>query len=409
MHRCYDAMVRCYGKMLGTFWSKHTLEGSNKFHEQIAALICDEEGKLPYTAVLGTGTLHRDKRCAHEDNYGCECSHCTCDGHAESIIYEGAPKYFMEQMVHSVKEKEMSDSIFDIIPSSEGHLKFKLKPNIKFYLMVTGPPCGFIQNQKDPCMEWKLPFLGYPHVPTCSSRILIGGTMGIQGYVSHLLVEPIFIDSVIILCTKDAEHQRINFSGSFPLPQIRTREYNPKDFASFKNQQFIQHKDSEARPSTTDTNTNIFSENIAVTSCTSSNGTKYSTLSIASAYKDGFSYLAINPLDGVELSGILSFCTANKDIDDCLIIDESVKKERKATMEEKYTKLCDRLELKNALLRHTYKLEADVKKGKTKATFVDDATISKIEELLLNNGKLIMDCTWDCYFRIPSDIHPTDS
>ena len=35
-------------------------------------------------------------------------------------------------------------------------------------------------------------FIGFPHVPTCSSRILIGATMGIQAYVSHLLEEPIY-------------------------------------------------------------------------------------------------------------------------------------------------------------------------------------------------------------------------
>ena len=459
-------MKRCYGNMHDIFWSKHTITGSNKIHKEIAALIYHQEGRLPYVAILGTGTLHRDsERCAHEGSRGHECNHCTCDGHAESIVYEGAPKYFMNQMVHLVSEKKMSDSIFEIDPSSEDHLRFRLKSNIKFYLMVTDPPCGFIQNQEDPCMEWKVPFVGYPHVPTCSSRILIGATMGIQGYVSHLLVEPIFIDSVIILCTKDAEHQRIDFGGSFPLPKIKTRKYKPEDFASFKNQNLIKRKDPQHMPSTTDASNSTLSENIpAKTTTTASDGTKHGSLGIASAYKDGFSYLAINPRDGQEITGIPNFRIANKCINDCLSIAESVEGERKAAIFQKYDSLCDKLELRNALFRHQYKLKADVTTKKERvasltnsvSTAMSDtckyaekiseskavvdtewpkryknnveskthnikeemknlleyaAMISSIENVLSNNEKLVMDCTWDCYFRMPNDTqtHPTDN
>ena len=270
-------MKHCYGNMHDVFRSKHTIKGSNKIHKEIAALIYHQEGRLPYAAILGTSTLYRDcERCAHEGSHGHECNHCTCDGHAESIVYEGAPKYFMDQMVHSKNKKEMSDSIFEIDPSSEGHLRFRLKSSTKFYLMVTDPPCGFIQNQEDSYMEWKVPFVGYPHVPMCSSRILIGSTMGIQGYVSHLLVGHIFIDSVIILCSKDEEHQKTDFGGSFPLPKIKTRKYNPKDFASFKNQDLIKRKDSQVMASTTDASNSTLSENIpAKSTTTASNGTKH--------------------------------------------------------------------------------------------------------------------------------------
>jgi len=209
--------------MIEVYWGEH-VKKTDKIHKVIAALICHQERKSPYAAILCTGALHKDtEECGHDGSHG------TCDGHAESIIYEAAPKYFMNEVTNSLKEEE-NESIFEVLPNNKG---FRLKRNVKFYLMVTKPPCGFIENQEDPCMEWKIPFVAYPHVPTCSSRILIGATMGIQGYVSHLLEEPIMIDSVIILCSKNPEVQRIDFNSLFPLPKIKTKKYNPREFANF--------------------------------------------------------------------------------------------------------------------------------------------------------------------------------
>ena len=80
-------------------------------------------------------------------------------------------------------------------------------------------------------MEWKLPFVGYPHVPTCSSRILIGATMGIQGYISHLIDKPIMIDTLVILCPDFDKNQIIDVGNFFKIPVIKTMKYDPKHFA----------------------------------------------------------------------------------------------------------------------------------------------------------------------------------
>ena len=218
-------MVHCYKKMTQVYETDRDAKICSKIHRHLAALICHQENRSPYAAILCTGTLHKDSEiCSYEDSHG------TCDGHAESIIYEAAPKYFMNEMVNSLKQEE-NESIFELLPNNKG---YKLKPNIKFYLLVTDPPCGFIENQEAPCMEWKVPFVGFPHIPTCSSRILIGATMGIQGYISHLLEEPIMIDSLIILCSKGEELIKTDFGSSFPLPCIKTRRYNPRDFVNFE-------------------------------------------------------------------------------------------------------------------------------------------------------------------------------
>ena len=466
--RCYDAMVRCYAKMVDVFWSKHTISGGNKIHKEIAALICHQKGKLPFAAILGTGTLHRDsERCAHEGSRGHECNHCTCDGHAESIVYEGAPKYFMDQMVYLLKESD-SESIFE---KGEEHLKFRLKSDIKFYLMVTDPPCGFIQNQEEPCMEWKVPFIGFPHIPTCSSRILIGATMGIQGYVSHLLEKPIMIDSVIILCSRDAELQRTDFGRLFPLPKIKTRKYNSKDFASFVDQNLIRRKallHSQPNSLTMDTSNSTPSENITATpNVSTSNGTKHGSLTVASPYKGvGPSYLAINPRTGKEIPHTSSLRTTDKHINACLNINKSEEDKRKAAMKKKYTDLHEKLTLKDALLKHKDKLKSIIKakrdkmeswkdkasnalndsietadkllqstgafnkkptedewvkgynsnveskihniKEEMKSVFLDKEMISNIEDIVSNNKELIMDCSWHCYFRSTHDNNPTD-
>ena len=47
-------------------------------------------------------------------------------------------------------------------------------------------------------LSWKRPFLGKPHCLQCSSIILIGAYLGIQGPLSHLLAKPIYISSITI-------------------------------------------------------------------------------------------------------------------------------------------------------------------------------------------------------------------
>ena len=209
-------------------------EKQKSCHRCIAALICHPYDEQPFVAILCTGTKYNSGKCysiqddkksqdttcnAHtkKDNKKSDSdSHAQkgdkksqdtetksndtpCDGHAESLCIEAAPIFFQNEMLNCLDEEI---SIFE-----NKNNKFALKPKIKFHLLITEPPCGWIKDNKNsPCMEWKDPFVQFPHIPTCSARILISSKMGIQGYVSHLLDEhtlPICIQSVIILCTKE--------------------------------------------------------------------------------------------------------------------------------------------------------------------------------------------------------------
>ena len=196
---------------------------TKKYHRCIAALICHRPKEQPYVAVLCTGTKTNHQECYStrpEDK-----KDRPCDGHAESLCYEVVPIYFQREMINCLNNQK---SIFEFINDS-----FTLKPDTEFHLLVTEPPCGWIRHQYDPCMQWKIDFEKAPHLPTCSSRILIGSKMGIQGYVSHLLKECIFIKSLVILCAMNKEYQKTEFNSrafSFDLPAISTLKYDPKRF-----------------------------------------------------------------------------------------------------------------------------------------------------------------------------------
>ena len=449
-------MVDCYHKMIQVYETDNTTKTSSKIHKHLAALICHQEKKSPYAALLCTGTLHKDTEvCGHEGSHG------TCDGHAESIIYEAAPKYFMNEMVNLLKEEE-NESIFEILPNNRG---FKLKPNIKFYLMVTEPPCGFIENQEDPCMEWKVPFVDFPHVPTCSSRILIGATMGIQGYVSHLLEEPIMIDSLLILCSKGEELIKTGFGSSFPLPSIKTRRYNPREFINFEpGKRGIQRAKSIPNypmPSTSSENTSV--------RLNSSGSEEHndSTVTLTGTDRNlGTSFLTFNPRTGKQGSHITGFLIT-RDVDKHIAIDKIIEMERKASIKKIYTDLCRRLELQRTLLKlHDKLTNANAIKCNKVSSVIDLASttlrnrtlntldellqsagaldkvtvkqkwtehsksikervdtieeegtemienqtmIMHIEDILSKNKEVIMDCSWHSYFfKLPDDNQPTD-
>ena len=230
-------------------------------HRCIAALICHPCDQEPFVAVLCTGTKYNGGKCysiqadkkskditcdAHtnKDNKKSNCdSHVQkgdkksqnteikskdspCDGHAESLCIEAAPIFFQSEMLSCL---DTETSIFDYDDKAK---KFTLKPIMKFHLLITEPPCGWIKDNQSPCMEWKEDFVQVPHIPTCSARILINCKMGIQGYVSHLLDKPICIQSVIILRTKEDDQKFQSPATPFglKLPGITTMEYEASIF-----------------------------------------------------------------------------------------------------------------------------------------------------------------------------------
>ena len=108
-----------------------------------------------------------------------------CDGHAEAVCYRLAGIYLLTELT---KLHEMQDSIFE-----EG---YTLKKGIRFHLFTSHPPCGFMTTKKRHLLSWKRPFVGRPHCVQCSTTILTGAYLGIQGPLSHLLVKPIYISTI---------------------------------------------------------------------------------------------------------------------------------------------------------------------------------------------------------------------
>lgn len=186
-------------------------------------MICDQPGECPHITTFAAGTRHNDEQMCYASS--------PCSMHAESLCYDTAPIYFQLEMSNCLKRNR---SIFSY---DEIAKKFELKPGVEFHLLITEPPCGWIQLGKRPRIEWLESSVTVPHVPTCSSKIFINSKLGIQGYVSHLLTNPIFVDSVIILYDQKLKNVELqtDFDPSehfknnhFQIPKAYLLKYDPE-------------------------------------------------------------------------------------------------------------------------------------------------------------------------------------
>ena len=155
----------------------------------MAALLIEKAGDFN-VVVLTTGTKFKTA-CTFVRDDGEECSWGLCDGHAEAVCYRLASVYLLTEIY---KIHKGVDSIFYLTDKG-----YKLKGGIQFHLFTSHPPCGFMGKRERHNLSWKKPFQGLPHNPQCSSKILINSYLGIQGPLSHLMVQPIYISSIVII------------------------------------------------------------------------------------------------------------------------------------------------------------------------------------------------------------------
>ena len=168
-------------------WKKKTKQESSTI-TVVAALLVEKNDKFK-VVVLTAGTRVKyecsyfmKKGDADESTWG------LCDGHAEAVCYRLAGIYLLTELT---KLHKMQDSIFE--KSDEG---YTLKRGIRFHLFTSHPPCGFMAKKERHFLSWKRPFVGRPHCVQCSTTILTGAYLGIQGPLSHLLVKPIYISTI---------------------------------------------------------------------------------------------------------------------------------------------------------------------------------------------------------------------
>lgn len=161
----------------------------------IAALLIERGGDFN-VVVLTAGTKVKTE-CTFVQGHDIEESTWgLCDGHAEAVCYRLAYIYLLTE---TYKIHKGIESIFELIEGKG----YRLKNGIEFHLFTSHPPCGFMakkEKEKETYyLSWKRPFKTIPHNPQCSSKILINSYLGIQGPLSHLLVKPIYISSLVIL------------------------------------------------------------------------------------------------------------------------------------------------------------------------------------------------------------------
>jgi len=177
------------GKFISHWKSKTKRESSTI--NNLAALLVEKKSKMK-VVVLTAGSrvktecsyvMKKGQGDAKESVWG------ICDGHATAVCYRLANFYFLTEIykLHDDGDK----GIFE--KTDEG---YALRQGIKFHLFVSDPPCGFMTDKKYGFLSWKWPFSGEPHALQCSSKILMSAYLGIQGPLSHLFVNPIYISSI---------------------------------------------------------------------------------------------------------------------------------------------------------------------------------------------------------------------
>ena len=157
----------------------------------LAALLVERDGAMK-VVVFSAGTTKK-RECSYALNNGSanECMWGHCDGHAVSVCYRFAIFYLITEMCRHKKNPFMS--ILDIQPGG-----YELKKGIEIHFFTTDIPCGCMSNTDCHFLSWKTPFKGKPHCLKCSSIILIGAYLGIQGPLSHLFKKPVYISSITI-------------------------------------------------------------------------------------------------------------------------------------------------------------------------------------------------------------------
>ena len=139
--------------------------------------------------VFTAGTTKKGE-CSYSINKGDadECMWGHCDGHAVSVCYRFAIFHLITEMYRH--KKDPHSSILEIKPGG-----YQLKKGIRLHFFTTNVPCGFMANKEEHYLSWKIPFREKPHCLKCSSIILISAYLGIQGPLSHLFKNPVYISS----------------------------------------------------------------------------------------------------------------------------------------------------------------------------------------------------------------------
>ena len=197
----------------------------------LAAFLVERNDELK-VVVLTTGTTKK-KECSYSLNksnandFADEYTWGVCDGHAESVCYRLVSLYLVTEIHRHSKNPEKS-----ILERGFG---YTLKKGIKFHFFTTHLPCGFMAKEERHFLSWKVPFKEKPHCLKCSSTILVGAYLGIQGCLSHLFSNPIYISSITIPKCKNVSAQKSNYIYQcFKKFQARLDEKSKDIYSSYQ-------------------------------------------------------------------------------------------------------------------------------------------------------------------------------
>ena len=175
----------------GQFVDKWKCKTDSSTINNLAALLFEKDNAMK-VVVFTVGTTKKGE-CSYSINKEDvdECMWGHCDGHAVSVCYRFAIFHLITEMYRH--KKDPHSSILEIKPGG-----YQLKKGIRLHFFTTNVPCGFMANKEEHYLSWKIPFREKPHCLKCSSIILISAYLGIQGPLSHLFKNPVYISSITI-------------------------------------------------------------------------------------------------------------------------------------------------------------------------------------------------------------------
>jgi len=155
------------------------------------------------------------------------CTGCLCEDHSVSLCYNATLVYFQTKFEKMQIKKTFTSTLFNL--TKDGYV---VNPDYKFILLTSQPPCGFMSDDKKHILSWKMPFDNQPHIPTCSSRILINSYLGIQGSLTILFAQPVYISDIIMLNFDDDDEDEDEDEDD---DKVQAKNCKPTDCAVLKN------------------------------------------------------------------------------------------------------------------------------------------------------------------------------
>ncbi|EDO36903.1 predicted protein [Nematostella vectensis] len=185
----YSPVGSCEGDQLAalswqclTLISNHAAESWRLAGYKVLAAFIMQDSSNPKGTVVSIGT---GNKCIGGDQLRLEGT-VVFDSHAEVIARRGLVRFLLSQLNLLFEKPSESKSIF--LPKIKGQ-QIKLREDVKFSLYISTAPCGDALR-----------------TASCSDKLAKWNVLGLQGALLSNLIEPIYLNSLVVGNLFEASH-----------------------------------------------------------------------------------------------------------------------------------------------------------------------------------------------------------